>query len=69
MYLELVKERRGRDLAWVSELKQRLRYQAATFEAPLGADAELAEKWPQAAVMAVDHIFDYVRFQPEDGKS
>lgn len=61
MYLQLAKIRGNGP--WVEELRQSLRYQAATMEAPEGSDPEVAEKWPEAAMMAVDHIFDYVKFE------
>lgn len=55
---------KGRGL-WFDDLRMRIRYAAATAEAPDGSEDEVAERWGEAAMTAVDHIFDSVTFKGE----
>ena len=64
MYLHLAQVLGPGD--WVDELRARLRWEAAMLQAPEGSHPEVAEKWADAAMMAVDAVFDHLTFENEN---
>ena len=63
LLLELAKARG--DGEWFEVLREAIRWQAFELQAPDDSHPEVVAKWPQAAMMAVDHIFDHIEFEPK----
>lgn len=63
MYLELARTRGAGE--WVNKLRDRIRYELATIEPPDGISDDAREVWSEAMQTALDHIFDYVSFEPK----
>lgn len=48
---------------WFEEMRASIRYAAAISDPPDGTPDEVASRWGDAAMAAVDHIFDSVTFE------